>query len=457
MKKIWKSLIIAAYLLSPLILAFAIFSVSPQKYRVLNNAVPMIFGTVSYTWLLWQFVLSARPKFIERHFGLDKMYQFHGMIAIGVLVIAFLHKTINEFVYGESLMTQFGSIALTIFIGISALALVLMSPGLLKKFKYAKLAIVQLEKILDQIKIITYERLKIMHNLTLVAMVLMQVHVLLTASARRSLLVFNLYMLYFLVAGGAYLYHKVFKPWIADGKRYVITETIQETADMWTIKFAPKTGDTIAEFLAYKPGQFGYFSFASMAVPMEEHPFSISSSPLKSDYMSVTVKHLGDFTKKIGNLRVGDEVKMDGPYGDFSYLNHPKEHGITLIAGGVGITPVLSMVRHMNATHEKRQVLLIWGVRTQADLMAFQEIKGFESTMANFTCIPVVSNDPNWTGEKGYIDSDCLTKLLLKANLLSKTTGFYICGPPVLMDQTIENLKVLAMPEKHIHFEKFSM
>ncbi len=457
MKKIWKLLIISAYLLTPLILAFAIFSVNPQKYSVLNNAVPMVFGAVSYTWLLWQFVLSARPKFIERHFGLDKMYQFHGMIAIGVLIIAFLHKTINEFVYGENLMTQFGSIALTIFIGISALAFVFMSPGLLKKFKYAKLAIIQLEKILAQIKVITYERLKIMHNLTLIAMILMQVHVLMTSSARRSLLVFNLYMLYFLVAGGAYLYHKVFKPWILEDKRFVITETIQETADMWTIKFAPKATETATKAIAYLPGQFGYFSFASTALPMEEHPFSISSSPLRPDYMSVTVKALGDFTRKIGNLRVGDEVKMDGPYGDFSYLHHPKEQGVALIAGGVGITPVLSMLRHMDAMHEKRPVVLIWGVRTQGDLMAFQEIKGFESTMANFSCIPVVSNDPTWTGEKGYIDSDCLTKLLLKANLLNKTTGFYICGPPVLMDQTVEHLEALAMPSSHVHFEKFSM
>lgn len=453
MKKTWKVLIIAAYVLSPALLAFAIFSGNPQKYSVFNNAVPMLFGTVSYTWLLWQFVLSARPKIIERIFGLDKMYQFHGMIAIGVLIIAYLHKTINEFVYGENLMTQFGSIALTIFIGISALALVLMSPGLLKQFKWTKLVIVQLEKI----KMITYERLKVMHNLTLVAMILMEVHVLLTASARRSLWVFNLYMLYFLLAMGAYLYHKVFKPWILDSSRYKIIETIQETADMWTIRFASKESADSPRLLKYLPGQFGYFSFASPAVPMEEHPFSISSSPTDPDVMSVTIKALGDFTKKIKGLRVGDEVKVDGPYGTFSYLNHPKEQGIVLIAGGVGITPVLSMARHMGASHEKRPVLLIWGVRTEADLMAFQEIKGFEKTMANFTCIPVISNDPNWPGEKGYIDKDCLTRLLLKSNMLLQTTGFYICGPPVLMDQTIAHLEALAMPKDKIHFEKFSM
>lgn len=123
------------YVISPIPLIVLIILNNPSKYANLTYLLPMLFGIFSYTWLLWQFILSARPKAIEKHFGLDKIYRFHGIIALVALFTLFLHKTLIERFFMETVTSQLGSIAFVIFISISGLSLLFMSPKLLKKFQ----------------------------------------------------------------------------------------------------------------------------------------------------------------------------------------------------------------------------------------------------------------------------------------------------------------------------------
>ena len=131
-----KFMIKATYFLSPLILVSMIVMNNTVKYTKLTYLLPMIFGVFSYTWLLWQFILSARPKFIERQFGLDKIYRFHGIIALVTIGMIIIHKSLFEMIFSETITTQLGSIALFLFISISVLSLLFMSTRLLKKIPY---------------------------------------------------------------------------------------------------------------------------------------------------------------------------------------------------------------------------------------------------------------------------------------------------------------------------------
>ena len=168
-----KQMILLGYFISPMVLMAAIITQNPDKYTQFQYFLPMSLGTASYTWLLWQFVLSARPKFIEKHFGLDKMYRFHGTVAMVALGGVVIHKLLNEQIFGETPMTQLGSAALALFAGVSALSLLFMSNRLLNRFTLLKTLVRQIEKL----KILTYEGLKLMHNMTWVAMILMQVQI----------------------------------------------------------------------------------------------------------------------------------------------------------------------------------------------------------------------------------------------------------------------------------------
>jgi len=445
MKKI---IFIVLYFLSPLVLMGVLYQNNPIKYQNSSILITMILGSLGYTWFIWQFVLSARPKFIEKSFGMDMLYRFHGLMAIVAIIATFVHNLINEEIFGESFMTTLGTIALYTFGVISAITLILMAtPAILGRLKVIK----WIKKVIQTVKFIRYELLRSIHNLTFIALIFMFLHVLNTSGAKMSKVVFSVYTVYFILAVLFYLYHKIFKAILLKDYVYVVQKVIQESPNMWTVEFAEPNGKKIQ----YLPGQFGFFSFKSDSIVEEEHPFSISSGNT-ADHMSITVKELGDFTRQINRLKVGDKVYIDAPYGRFSYMNHTQEKELVFIAGGVGITPMISMLRHMYMFEPNRKVTLIWGMNQSSDYIIKDEIDTMLKTMPHLTIIPVIAKDENYEGERGYIDLDKLTRLL-KDQLHISSTGYYLCGPPILMDSTLANLKVLGVKDKQIHFERFSL
>jgi len=173
--------------------------------------------------------------------------------------------------------------------------------------------------------------------------------------------------------------------------------------------------------------------------------------------MSITVKELGDFTKGIGSIKPGDEIIMEGPYGRFSYLNYPYERQIVFIVGGVGVTPALSMIKHMADTHESRRVLLVWGVRKKSDIIRVDELTQAMRSIPNLKIIPVVSDEPDYQGEKGYLNKYMLSRMLDKSGISMYSAGYYLCGPSPLMKSAGKILKSLRVPKVLIHDERFSL
>ena len=315
------------YFLSPLIPITAIYSSNPLKYNMPTFAITMIFGSLAYTWLIFEFILSARPKFAEIYFGMDKFYRFHGLMAVISIVLAFLHKTFIERVMGEGGFTQqIGNIAIFIFIAIIILTLVLMVDSIIQKIK----PISVFRKTIEKIHLFKYEHYLFIHNATIIALIAMFVHVQLSSSAQNSLLVRSVYILYFTIGISFYLYHKIIKIALLKKNKYNITDIIKESANMWTIRMIPEKG----KVFSYLPGQFLFIRFLGKNISQEEHPFSISSEPNNRDYLDVTIKELGDFTRKIGKIQISDKAVIDAPYGKYSYLNHSKNRDIVLIAGG---------------------------------------------------------------------------------------------------------------------------
>ncbi|MDD4193962.1 MAG: FAD-binding oxidoreductase [Acholeplasmataceae bacterium] len=418
-----------------------------DKYSNLGLLITMIFGSFAYTWISYQFVLSSRPKFIETSFGMDKLYQFHGLMAIVSISIAIIHAIVNEQLLGKSFITTLGGLSLGLFILISLLAMLLMSPTFILKyrpFKWLKIKI-------DNWKKFSYEQLRIIHNLTLVAFVVLNVHVLLTSNAREYAHVRTLYWIYMIISVVFYIYHKYIKQEFLQKNPYLIVDTKQENSLIWTIKMRAKKKSIKRDL----PGQFAFFSFKTEVQKFEEHPFSISFSNKLE--LSITVKKLGDFTNKISNLKIGDEVLVEGPFGRFSYLLYPKEKETIFIAGGIGITPILSMLRYMSVHEPNRKVLLIWGINTLSDFICKDELYLLAKTMSKLSIVPVVAYDDDYQGERGYIDSRIINKTCLKENINMSSAGFYICGPKQLTQISTSTLKNSGIKKKRIHFEKFSL
>jgi predicted ferric reductase len=443
-----KTFYILSYFLSPVLLMIAIFISNPSLYSKSNFFISMTLGACAFTWLNFELILSARPKFIESSFGLDKFFRFHSLMAVIAIVLSFLHKLIKEDIFGdEGLPATIGTVAIIIFIGAAVLALIFMIDTVVKRVK----PLLKLKKYLEKIKIGKYHIQVILHNATVIGVIVLFIHVMFTYSAK-NLLVKYIYILYFGVSISFYLYHKVFRYYYLTTE-FVVSNVKSETPTMWTITLKPVKG----EIFKYKAGQFGFLRIIGDGISREMHPFSISSDPTNKKFVTVTVKKLGDWTSTVGQIKAGDKAILDAPYGRFSPQFYNSDKPTVLIAGGVGITPMLSIMRYFYKTDKNRSVMLFWGLNDLNELLCKKEFDEFQSSMKNFTFVPVIANDKAYKGEQGFITSEKIERIIKARSYEMTELEYFVCGPPLMQTSVLKSLKTLGIKRKNIHYENFSL
>ena len=137
---------------------------------------------------------------------------------------------------------------------------------------------------------------------------------------------------------------------------------------------------------SYVPGQFVFVSFHKAGFSRQAHPFTISSAPGASGALQFTIRESGDWTRGISNVvSEGGRAYIQGPFGRFGHLFLAPEKDLIMIAGGIGITPMLSMLRHMAHVGDTRFVTLIWSNRSKKDLVFSAELEEFENKLPGLT------------------------------------------------------------------------
>ncbi|MEO7318706.1 MAG: oxidoreductase, partial [Chthoniobacteraceae bacterium] len=126
------------------------------------------------------------------------------------------------------------------------------------------------------------------------------------------------------------------------------------------------------------------------------------------------------------------------------------------IAGGIGITPLMSMLRHMRDTRAERRVLLLFANRTEEDIAFRDELAAMEAgAQPQLKAVHIFDKpDDDWRGEKGRLDAPMIERLC-GGDLPQR--AFYVCAPPALMDVVIKCLRTHGVPAKNIHFERFNL
>ena len=397
-------------------------------------------GLVAFVILLLQAVLAARPKWVERPFGLDMVFRFHkaaGATALGLLL---LHVTLVAWgSHHWQLLT----------------ALVIRWPVWLGRVALLTLAVNVTASLWRRKLRIEFERWRRWHNvLGVLILTFGFVHSFLLGGDLQA----PAMRVYWVAALGAvaavYLWHKTVRPRRLRRRPYTVSAVRREAPRVWTIELAPPAGERV---FPDAPGQFHYITFRrGRGPPGAEHHWTISSTPTRTALAS-TIKEVGDFTSTIGQTRVGDRAEVDGAYGRFSYLFYPAEDDLLFVAGGIGITPFLAMLRHMHDTDADKKVLLLWSNRSEQDLVARQELDQIAASgrpqlkVVHFLTRP----GEDWRGERGRIGAEVLAPYL--APPAAGTRGAYVCCPPPMARDVIRALGQLGLPARRIHEEGFAL
>jgi predicted ferric reductase len=417
----------------PLILAL-IFGHSNQNF-LWNTGRG--FALMGITILALQALLAGRFKWITRNFGFDIVIRYHRNISIFAVFLLLFHPLLLM-AGGAGWRLIFGG-NLYIWLGKTALFLVLLN--------------VLISVYQNKINL-KFERWRVSHDvLSSLLIVLTFSHSWYVGTDLRLVPLRILWILLFSAAVWAFIYHRFIRPWILARNPYEVTEVKEEATKVWTVKLSPPKGKNIFD---YTPGQFQFIKFLrGRGLPEEEHHWTISSSPSQKKYLSSTIKALGDFTSTMGETQPGDKAVVHAPFGRFSYLFHPEEKDLVFIAGGIGITPLMSMLRYMRDQKEKRPVTLLYGNPNQDSIVFREELGEIEKgENPSLKVVHVLSNpEEDWTGEKGYIDPEKIKKYC-GDNLSQK--GFYVVGPPMLIEKSIQNLRDMGVKDKQIHMEIFS-
>ena len=206
----------------------------------------------------------------------------------------------------------------------------------------------------------------------------------------------------------------------------------------------------------YIPGQYIQLLTPVYAKSSEEvyRAYSISSDPSDKNAIELIIRLVPGgicTTYCFEYLKVGDEVKFNGPYGDFRLSD--SDAPIVFIAGGSGMAPIKCILHDMKNTASSRKATYYFGANKVEELFLLEKMKAFESDLVDFTFVPVVAaaqEIENWDGQRGLVTEAVQRNLKNVSNCEA-----YLCGSAGLIDAAIEVLTELGMPEEAIFYDKF--
>jgi predicted ferric reductase len=200
----------------------------------------------------------------------------------------------------------------------------------------------------------------------------------------------------------------------------------------------------------FRPGQFAWLKLADAPHALVEHPFSYSSSASRPQRPAFTIKAYGDFTSRVPQLRPGTRLVVDGPHGSYRPRRHAER--FVLIAGGIGITPIVSLLRTAADAGDRHPFLLVYGSARWQEVTFREELERLQRRLDLRVVHVLGEPPPSWAGETGFIDTDLLARRLPPD--LGRADVF-VCGSPPMLAAAIEGLERLGVAPEHVHAEQF--
>lgn len=381
-------------------------------------------GLTGFLFLSILIFSGETARFFDRFFGINKIILFQRKFALITSLFVILHpiffiissKSILPYIIPDFLVIplSLGTISLYLFI------IIMVASILYKRISY---------------KIWQY-----LHILTYLLFFFSLYHATKTGSDYNFLPIKLIYLTALISILIGIFYRTRYKIKQRFSEKFYVKEIKKETDDTFTLVLETKKN------FSFKPGQFCFLRLNKKGI-YARHPISISSSPDEKD-LKFTIKLKGRFTKEALNLKIGEEVIVEGPFGIFTIEDTEyKDKNLVFIAGGVGITPFFSIIKSNLHLNTKRDILLFYCSRTIKGTIFKEELDNIKELKKAY----IFSEDECQGYENGIINKYVITKYVKDIN----NSVFFICGPEQMKKYVVKELKELGVKKRGIIIEDF--
>lgn len=408
------------------------FALLPFHYRFMNpystyTTLGDMFGLIGITMFSLVLILSARLEFFEDFFGgMNRVYVAHHIFG----AIAFMLLLCHPLFMAAGRMT----------ISIKQAALFLLpSDDWSINFGMAGLLLMMSLLVLTLFVNLPYQVWRFTHKFLGAVFLIAVIHGFFMPSDILRYMPLKLYMLLIVGLGtAAYLYRTILGRFLVRRYTYSVTAVKIVRENVVEIGLLPQKNK-----MHIVPGQFLFVSFANKAVGTEVHPFSVASVSENGE-LSLVVKAEGDYTSRLKNLLASDRATIEGGFGRFTYSRYKHKKQIW-IAGGIGITPFLSMVGDL--IKKDFSADLFYTVRTPDEAVYLEELQQIAQMQTNFRVFPF------FTKTQGRLTAEMINQM--SGDAINK--DIFVCGPPPMMKSMRSQFIKLGVPNRNIHTEEFAL
>ena len=427
----------AAYLLLiflPLIVLI-VFPMPPGRDFWRDFSVAL--GYVGLAMAGMQFLPTARLRFASDLFDMDRLYKMHHYLSVVSVILVLLHPMILVFNNPSTLLllnpltapwrAQAG------LIGLGGLLLIGITSVLRKEVKLG------------------YDAWHGLHDLLAMAIaVFALIHIFKVNYYTATPAMTAVWIGQAFIWAGMTVYMRILKPLQLMRQPYTVERVITETPDTWTVVLKPDGH----EGLDFNPGQVAWISINRSPFGLHRNPFSISGSAHRKDELRFSIKALGDFSSSIGELKGGERVYVDGPFGSFTLENPRTQKGLALLAGGIGAAPIMSILHTMEDSSDQRPVYLFYGNYDEENIIFREELERLKKKL-NLKIIYVLEKaPPGKQYEQGFITREMLERTLPENY---EELYYFVCGPLPMIEAMQKHLEGMDVSDWQISTEKYEM
>jgi len=394
-------------------------------HESLQNIIALMAGTVAFTMMAINLVLATRPPWIEGALGgLDKVYSLHRRFGICILALALVHTQVRfQQLQGILPPGSLGELARDIakpafytLVVLAVLSLIKRVPGLRHEIPWALW--------------------RWSHRLFGPVFLVLAIHQFLVKSPFESTDAIKQWTSAMSVVGLVAWLSTLVVPFLR--RRAYVVESVDRLAGATKVVARPKSRG-----IGVRPGQFVFLSAARSGL-REPHPFSVSHVG-PNGRIGFHIQSVGDFTRRLReSLMSGDKIGIEGGYGRFGFRRSAKRQ--VWLAGGIGITPFLSMAEALVFSGDKYEVVLVHAVRSRDLALENEVLRDLTGRSEHFSYVTHVS------AEKGRLDGAALIRAV---PFLIRDAELWFCGPTGLRKSLVSDLKAAGQMPRAVHFERF--